>query len=157
MLLQDTLEKFFAYLQSKGSSPHTLKAYRLDLLDYIKHFKEEGFERPCEETLCESLVQATSVDLNSYRIYLGQSAPATIARKFATLRKFLFWAHKEGLRVKAAPDIPILPKKQPLAPRWLKKNEINELLRKIEKDTSSCCYRNVSWLLRDNCNVVYSL
>lgn len=143
------IELFLDHLRAKRVSAHTIKAYRLDLLDYLKHLSEEfAFQIKSDENqrtethLFDGLIQATSVDLNNYRAYLGQSLPATITRKFATLKKFLNWLHKEGRRTKSLPTFPILPKKQPLAPKWLSKNEIHELLRKAERSSQSCSNRN---------------
>lgn len=129
----EVLERFFKHLQLKGTSPHTLKAYKLDLNDYLKHIKElcvSSAHKEDEYNLYDLLANATSVELRTYKDYLGQSAAATIQRKFITLRKFLAWAFKKGHRKHPVPDAPILP------PRWIAKNDLNALLRKVKKKGS---------------------
>ncbi|WP_186650356.1 tyrosine-type recombinase/integrase [Fluviispira vulneris] len=132
MKLENILELFLKNLHTKGASPHTIKAYKLDLLDYLKHLKENE----CSEeaaSLYSLVVDATSIEFKSYKEYLGQSSPATIQRKFITLRRFLSWCLKEGFRKNPVPEPPKLPSSQPLAPRWLKRNELNSLFRLVEK------------------------
>ncbi|APJ02735.1 tyrosine-type recombinase/integrase [Silvanigrella aquatica] len=87
-----------------------------------------------ETTLYSLLVDATSIELKSYKEYLGQSSPATIQRKFITLRRFLSWALKEGFRKNPIPDSPNRPTSQPLAPRWIMKNDLKALFRLVEKN-----------------------
>jgi site-specific recombinase XerD len=40
MELKMLLDIFTNSLEVKGASPHTIKAYKLDLMDYLKHLKE---------------------------------------------------------------------------------------------------------------------
>ncbi|WP_397601616.1 tyrosine-type recombinase/integrase [Silvanigrella sp.] len=134
MELKNVLELFTKSLEEKGASFHTIKAYKLDLADYLRHLKEiEVSGQNVETTLYSLLVDATSIELKSYKEYLGQSSPATIQRKFITLRRFLSWALKEGLRKNSIPDAPNLPTSQSLAPRWIMKKDLNALFRFVEK------------------------
>jgi len=141
--LKATLDQFFVDPNIRFASSHTLKAYKLDLNDFIKHILEERVNKVTEEGLFEEVANCTSVDLNSYKFYLGQSKAATIARKFASLRKFLNWAHKKELRRKALPEFPKLPTEQKLAPKWLTKSQVDALLRKAEKRDHCTCNRNI--------------
>ncbi len=131
MKTNEILEKYFASLRLKVCSKHTLKAYKLDLLDYINHleFKED-------EKIKDLLLNATSIEFKTYKYYLGASSPATIKRKFTSLKAFLTWCIKEKFRKKPVPTLPKLPACQPLAPRWLTRNELNSLLRTVEKKKS---------------------
>ncbi|WP_186644162.1 site-specific integrase [Fluviispira vulneris] len=43
MTLENILELFLKSLQTKGASSQTLRAYKLDLLDYLKHLNENEF------------------------------------------------------------------------------------------------------------------
>ncbi|BBH54691.1 tyrosine-type recombinase/integrase [Fluviispira sanaruensis] len=133
MKLENILELFLKNLHTKGASPHTIKAYKLDLLDYLKHLKENEFPEEASP-LYSLLIDATSIEFKSYKDFLGQSSPATVQRKFITLRRFLSWCLKEGFRKNPVPDTPKLPSSQPLAPRWLKRNELNSIFRLVEKN-----------------------
>ncbi|MBX9838357.1 MAG: site-specific integrase, partial [Silvanigrellaceae bacterium] len=88
MKLNEILDKFFNDLKIKTSSKHTIKAYKLDLFDYLNHLKEENFS---EKELLNLLINATSVEFKTYKSYLGASSSSTIKRKFNTLKRFLDW------------------------------------------------------------------
>ena len=116
-------------------------------MDFLKHLgKDLSHEdiQNASQSLFEALLGCTSVDLNRYLDYLGQSAPATIQRKLISLKKFFAWAYKHQHRKKEPPEFPTrLPKQQPLAPRWLSKNQVDALIRKAEQDHHSLSSRNV--------------
>ncbi|KAB8033605.1 tyrosine-type recombinase/integrase [Fluviispira multicolorata] len=129
MKTNEILDKFFHYLKIKGSSKHTLKAYKLDLQDYLKHLSEEHIN---EKDLSNLFINATSVEFKTYKFYLGASSPATVKRKFMTLKRFLDWCVQEGYRKQKLPEAIKLPKFQTLSPRWLTRNEMNSIQRALE-------------------------
>ncbi len=131
MKLDEILDKYLNTLKLKGCSKYTLKAYKLDLLDYLSHLEIEK-----EEKKIDYLLEATSIDFKTYKSYLGASSPATIKRKFTALKTFLSWCLKVGLRKNPIPELPKLPTSQPLSPRWLSRNDLNALLRIVEKEKS---------------------
>jgi site-specific recombinase XerD len=130
MKTNEILDKFFHYLKLKASSKHTLKAYKLDLQDYLNHLSEEDFH---EKELSNLFIHTTSVEFKTYKSYLGASSPATIKRKFTTLKRFLDWCFIEGYRKQKLPDLPKLPKFQALSPRGLTRNEMNSIHRALLK------------------------
>ena len=146
--LQGVLAQFFYDSRLREVSAHTLKAYKLDLADFAKHMVEErerGGENAPEdqESLFEEVVNCTSVDLRRYKTYLTQKKLSTAARRFASLRKFLSWAHAKELRRKVLPEFPKLRSEQKLAPRWLTKNQVHTLLKKAEKRDHTTSLRNM--------------
>ena len=84
--LKEILDLFFHDLHLRRVSPHTTKAYKLDLNDFISLFASEKSEGDETESLFESVVNCTSVDLNHYLGYLGKSEVSTIARKFESIK-----------------------------------------------------------------------
>ncbi len=74
----ELLEKFLEYLRSeRGFSPHTLKAYRRDILDFKAHLREKSF------------LEADLWDLRSFLVHLrSKVSPSTAARKLSSLKSF---------------------------------------------------------------------
>ncbi|MEA3397955.1 MAG: tyrosine-type recombinase/integrase, partial [Chloroflexota bacterium] len=84
------LDDFIIYLQAQDRSPHTVTAYRRDVV---------GFFAWVEQQVCQTVppVAITSFDVQKYRdalVSLGRK-PATINRKLAALRVFFDWASRE--------------------------------------------------------------
>jgi site-specific recombinase XerD len=145
MKIQKVLDHFYQDLNFRRVSRHTIKAYKLDLVDFGNHILEQSGKSTVDEiNLFEEVVNCTSRDFQTFLEYLGQSAPSTIARKFSSLRYFLAWAQKNSYRKRPAPDLPMrMPKQQKLAPRWLTKSQVDMLIRKAEKFDHSQNQRNV--------------
>lgn len=127
----DNLTDFIISLRGAGESDNTIKSYQTDLELFAAWYIDTT-----GEDLRPELV--TSLDLNEYRQYMlavKEYKPATVNRKLAAIRKWLTWAQEEGL----IDRLPVMPKpvsRQKLAPRWLPRNEVNALLRAVERGGS---------------------
>lgn len=112
------IERFSDWLRAeRGASPHTLRAYRTELLGF------QDFLAP------RSLKEATLLDL---RAWLGRTStdqvPATIARRIASLRTFYRWALREGLVQQSPAERLQTPKVQRPLPRVLEVAEASTLV-----------------------------
>lgn len=124
----DNLTDFIISLRGAGDSDNTIKSYQSDLEQFAAWYKETTGEK-----LSPNLV--TSLDVAEYRQYMmtvKEYSPATVNRKLAAIRAWLTWAQQEEL----IEHLPVMPKpvaRQKLAPRALSRNEVNALLRAVER------------------------
>ncbi len=141
--LKLNLDAFLNDLRMQPLSIHTLEAYKLDLVDFSRHILKERADKVSEGSLFAEVVNCTSKDFISYLDHLGFCASATMARRFASLRRFLNWAHSKELRLKALPEFPKLRREQKLAPKWLTKPQVEALLAKAKQRDHCTSLRNV--------------
>ena len=128
------LDRYFRELEKKGSSPYTLKAYKLDLQDFLKHLKNHAQPKLNKtENIYNLFIEASNRELESYVKYIEYSSASTICRKLGTIKRFLIWALKEGLRKSDIPKKPITPPLQVYIKSSLSNNELNMLLRLVER------------------------
>ena len=81
--LATTLDSFLADLQRRKFRPNTIKSYRADLRVAAQHL----------------VAPLATLGLEDIEAFLGseQRAPATTARRAATLRRFFAWAVRQHL------------------------------------------------------------
>lgn len=90
--MHELVRNWLAYLErDRGASAHTIRAYSSDL----RHLEEYLLSRG------NNLASADRRQLRGWLASLGtpgkRPAPASLARRVATLRSFFGWAHAEGL------------------------------------------------------------
>jgi integrase/recombinase XerC len=117
--VKDALRAFLDYLaQARNASPHTCAAYRRDL-EAFRAFA--GAEFPSGVTL--RLVRAYLADLKQRSL-----APATIARRMASLRSLYRWLRRQGV----VSDDPVgrakTPKAEHRLPRFMDVAAVTALL-----------------------------
>jgi len=89
--LATALESFVVHLQDeRGSSAHTVRAYRGDLIDLLSFCAARGIEEPID------------IQLADLRAWLamqsrGGLARATVARRAASARAFTSWCARRGV------------------------------------------------------------
>lgn len=117
----------------RGASPHTVKNYVRDLLEFREYLKAhattglgaDGFD----------LAQVSPLEVRGYLSHLFQkNAPASLARKLSSLRSFFqFWVKRGVMTQNPARAIhsPKIPKR---LPRFLEIDEILSLLNTPAKD-----------------------
>ncbi|MCY0986145.1 tyrosine recombinase XerC [Nannocystis sp. ILAH1] len=89
--MRDAVERFLEHLRDERRlSPHTLRAYRGDLLDFLERF-EARRGRPAE--LADLAVREVRADLAER---FGEQAASTSARKLSTLRSFGEFLRRRG-------------------------------------------------------------
>jgi site-specific recombinase XerD len=118
-------------LKTVGKSPHTVRAYSLDLAAFSRWF---------EQTSAESLdLQAVDPrDIQDYQSNLLRRGltPATINRRLIALRRFFAWARREGLILEdpfEAIERLLVKEQKDTAPRWLDRREQRALMRAVRR------------------------
>ncbi|QRN93896.1 tyrosine recombinase XerC [Archangium violaceum] len=108
--LSPLLEKFRAHLEDeKGASPHTVRNYLIDLVD---------FERYLVERMKLTLLAATHASIRGYMGTLAvDHAPSSRARRLASIKSF----YKYLVRQKLLPGSPAKLVKSPKLPKSLPK------------------------------------
>ncbi|MEW6516924.1 MAG: tyrosine recombinase XerC [candidate division FCPU426 bacterium] len=117
--MKDALQAFLDYLaQARNASPHTCAAYRRDLLEF-RAFAGKDF--PAGVTL--RTVRAHLAELKQRAL-----APATLARKLASLRALYRWLRRQGM----VTDNPVgrakTPKAEHRLPRFMDQAAVAALL-----------------------------
>lgn len=124
----DKTEEFLSYLQvERGSSPLTIRNYRLYLRRFIEFLQKEEIKRDLEDINQEVV--------SSYRLYLSNlpdGKGATLSRRTQgyhaiALRSFLKWLIKNDFKV-MAPDKIDLPKVQDRQVKFLSGEQVDRLL-----------------------------
>jgi integrase/recombinase XerC len=123
----------------KGYSPHTCRAYRIDISEFI-HFIAGADISEKSEAEKRFLEQLAAIDKNSIRTFLAylvknKKSKRTIARKLSSLKAFFNYLVKSN-RLKANPaDMIPFPKLEKTIPRFLTINDVFNLLDSIKTDT----------------------
>jgi integrase/recombinase XerC len=126
MRISEALERFLAHLQAaRGFSPHSSRAYETDLTHWTGHLESvQGIASV--EDLSQRL-EAT--DLRSYLASLYESHErSSLCRRLSAIRTFLKYLRVQGL---VRRDVGLLvpsPKAETKLPRFLKIEEMQELV-----------------------------
>jgi integrase/recombinase XerC len=133
------LDSFIEILGAeKGYSPHTLRAYRSDILDFITFFLE--LETNCPENQSLFLAKITELNKDAIRRYLSflvrsKKSKRTISRRLSSLKSFFdFLVRAEHIQVNPADSIPF-PKLAKTIPRFLNIDDLFRLLDSIKTKT----------------------
>jgi integrase/recombinase XerD len=88
--LQAHIQAFLGHCRHElNFSPHSLKAYRLDL-NAFSRFVAERTPEPCAGGVGRDTVRAYVTNLNGYK-------PRTVRRRLATLKSFMGFLEREGI------------------------------------------------------------
>lgn len=122
--MNQAIERYLRFLKvERNASPFTIKSYREDLLIWAQYVAESS-------SASASIGQISSVDLRGYVGALTDAgyAPASVARKLASLRSFFKFAQREGL-VSGNPAKPLRnPRRDRKLPHFLTTREVARLL-----------------------------
>ncbi len=116
----DLVDAFLEELAlDRGSSPHTIAAYRRDLADLAAYLDDAGLDPD----------RVRGEDLEPYALALAASglAPATVRRRLAAARSFLRHRVRAGARSAPVRDVPLPPRPRTL-PRVLAVGDVTRLL-----------------------------
>lgn len=119
----------------KGYSPHTLRAYRQNLMEFTA-FAAGDPARACTEPQKLDRVRLDSVGALQIRGYLGylhkRNQKATIARKLAAVRSFFRFLHKHGIIAENPAENLHPPKYGKPIPTYLSVDDVFRLLDTIK-------------------------
>lgn len=125
MALDPLVSDFLDMLKSeRGLSPHTIEAYRRDLLLFQKALQKEW--RECQ-----------GEDLLTFLSFLKEKgfANASVRRSFVAVKVFFRFLKKEGILSKSILDFRAAPKVWQKVPEVLSLDEVEALLAAPEPDT----------------------
>jgi integrase/recombinase XerC len=118
------IAQFLRHLDAeRNSSPHTLKAYREDLISLAEYLADDTGAAPEPTSI-------TTVELRGYVAALAEAgfAKSSIARRLASVRSFYRFGQREGW-AKSNPAAPLRnPRKSRKLPHFLTTDEIGRLL-----------------------------
>jgi integrase/recombinase XerC len=122
--MQRQIAQFLTYLRvERGASPHTLKAYREDLIAAAEYFADE-------DGACPEPASITAVELRGFLSALHEAgfAKTSIARKLASLRSFYKYGQREGWATSNPARALRNPRKGRSLPHFLTTDEVGKLL-----------------------------
>jgi integrase/recombinase XerC len=117
------VDDFFEELRLRGRSPHTLRAYRQDVVDFVEFVTHLGVKEPRELTLLHlrRFVQHR-------REGGGHDSERSVARRLSAVRTFLTFLERHG-RVQGNPALALrAPKRRATLPRVFTPTDVEKLL-----------------------------
>ncbi|WDP88633.1 MAG: tyrosine recombinase XerC [Desulfobacter sp.] len=124
----------------KGYSPHTLRAYRFDILDFISFFLNAAPDCDEAELQARFKTRAKDVDKSALRRYLAglvgqKKSKRTMARRLSALKTFFDHLVRAGVApLNPAETIPY-PKLDKTIPNFLSVDDVFRFLDTIKTDT----------------------
>lgn len=121
------IDDYITYQKSTDKSPLTLGSYRSDLIKFAAWFESVN-------NADMKLANVTPTDARQYKQHLiasGFKAP-TINRRLLSLKYFLEWGWQTK-RIKYRFPLPKTVKQMQAMPKWLNRNQQNQLLRHVEQ------------------------
>jgi integrase/recombinase XerC len=119
----DALRSFLDALSSRNLSPATLRAYRIDILQFLIFLKETN-------VAVRGPADVDRADVAAYLAYLGRLSLSGVsrARKLAALRSFFAFLVAEGCVPKSPAAGVVAPKKERRERTYLRPSEYRALL-----------------------------
>lgn len=122
--MQREIGQFLRHLDvERGASPHTLKAYREDLISLADYLADEAGRTPNPASI-------TTVELRGYVAALAEAgfAKTSIARRLASVRSFYRFGQRDGWATSNPAAALRNPRKSRKLPHFLTTDEIARLL-----------------------------
>ncbi|MFG0319027.1 MAG: tyrosine recombinase XerC [Planctomycetota bacterium JB042] len=131
--LYASLEEFLTHLRSlKAASPHTLRAYSNDLVQFIEFARARG--QGTTDAVDVLLVREWIRHYREGRDGGGARAKTSMARKLSALRSFFRWLLERD-EIEENPAVAVRrPKRDRPLPKFLDEEEVERLLRAPEGD-----------------------
>jgi tyrosine recombinase XerC len=123
------IEKFLQYLDTnRGYSPHTIAAYRADLLRFIRYLGESQ-----SSIACEKIDRRVLRGYLGYLVEKGYSSSST-GRNLAALRSFFRFVCRQGTIKNNPAEGVVAPKLEKKLPKFLTIEEMEEVLEAPHKE-----------------------
>lgn len=123
---EQEVKLFLEYIQlEKNYSPHTVKEYETDLLQFLSFLNEESVKDLDE-------VEYLHARLYTTRLYEAKLARTTISRKISAIRSFFKFLAKEFNRETEAFQVLFHPKQQKTLPKFFYEDELQQLLQALD-------------------------
>lgn len=117
------LDAFLAELELRQRSPHTLRAYSQDLVDFLELVRHLGVEQPRQITL-----QHLRRFVHHRRDGAGHDSERSLARRLAAVRSFLRFLEREG-EIEGNPALALrLPRRRRTLPKVFSSADVGALL-----------------------------
>lgn len=127
--MEETLQRFRAWLEAQDRSPRTVQAYLSDLAHFARWFAQTN-DRPFTP---EAVTPTDVLEYRQWMVAVQGLTPATVNRRIAALRTFSAWAYKAGLIASDPTEGIRLLSEQPQSPRWLDRRQQAALRRALER------------------------
>src|SRR3974377_1574303 len=144
--MDDLIERYTSYLQNeRNASPHTLRNYRSDLLQFRDFLSQSQAGVP---------VAIASVDALRIRGFLAhlfqcEKKKTSIARKLASVRAFFKFLCREGILKENPSSLVSTPKLAKTLPRIMTEEEMNGFLDRVARAAQEAKLEQKPALLRD--------
>ena len=136
MVLNEFIDTLHA---EKGYSPHTCRAYRIDISEFIGFTAGADIseETNAEKVFLERLASIDKISVRNYLAYLVKTRKSkrTIARKLSSLKAFFNYLVKSNRLTVSPADMIPFPKLEKTIPRFLSIDDLFYLLDSIKPDT----------------------
>jgi len=132
--MDELIERYVDYLQyERNASPHTVRNYRSDLLQFRDYLAEGR---------ATAAVEVRSVDALRIRGFLSilferQEKKSSIARKLSAVRAFFKFLKREGVLAENPSTIVSTPKQDKTLPRIMTEEEMNAFLDAVAEATKT--------------------
>ncbi len=126
-------------LAEKGYSKHTCRAYRSDVLGFIKHLCDEGCEDDdfYQDQFEKKIISIDKTAIRGYLSFLVKSGKSkrTIGRKLSAIKSFFDYLIKLNYIKLNPADMVAFPKLEKRIPQFLSIDDVFYLLDSIKTDT----------------------
>ena len=132
--MDELIQRYVNYLQyERNASPHTVRNYRSDLLQFRDYLAEGG---------ATAAVDVRSVDALRIRGFLSilfsrQEKKSSIARKLSAVRAFFKFLKREGVLAENPSTLVSTPKQDKTLPRIMTMEEMNTFLDSVAEATKT--------------------
>ncbi|MGH9434606.1 MAG: tyrosine recombinase XerC [Terriglobia bacterium] len=132
--MDDLIERFIQYLGSERNlSPHTLRNYQSDLLQFRDFLRNKPPDEPPE------IEAVGSVDIRDFLAFLAERKrqKVSVARKLAALRSFFKYLCREGVVAANPATVVSTPKIARKLPRIMTEEETNNFLDRLAAEAEA--------------------
>lgn len=132
--MDDLIERFICHLQvERNASPHTLRNYRSDLLQFGRFLSGGEAAAPTDVQAIDSL------QVRNFLAFLleHEKEKSSAARKLAAIRSFFKFLHREGVLPNNPAATVSTPKQPKKLPRIMTEEETNQLLDTVARESEA--------------------